>query len=247
MIKTALASFTPRPIRRAITRLGNFFAAVDKHKGPAQFPSQEATFQALQRLGWRPRACIDVGAYHGEWTAMFRSFFPDCSVLMVEAQESKAETLRTVARRMGGSVAFAQALLGASDGAEVEFNEMETGSSVFSESSPFQRATVRKRLAKLDTVLVDYHGFRHADCLKIDTQGYELQVLEGAQELLKTVDAVLLEVSLLQVNAGCPLLSDVVAYMAARGFGVFDFCSQIRRVTEFCGRRICSSFVPVAA
>jgi FkbM family methyltransferase len=229
VMKSALAFFTPRPIRRAVIRLGQFFAAVEKHKGPAHFPSQEAAFQTLKKLGWRPRSCIDVGAYHGEWTAMFRSLFPECRVLMVEAQQSKTGTLEAVVREMGNSVEFAPALLGASDGTEVEFNEMETGSSVFSEASQFQRATVKKRLAKLDTVLASHPGFRTADCLKIDTQGYELQVLAGAEQLLQSVDAVLLEVSLLQVNAGCPLLSDVVAYMAERGFAVFDFCSQIRR------------------
>lgn len=234
-LKKAIATFTPRPVRQAVIRLGNFFTAADKRvetdsaAPPAAFPSQEAAFQTLARLGWRPRSCIDVGAYHGEWTAMFRSFFPQSRVLMVEAQEGKRATLQAVVHASNGGVEFAAALLGATDGEEVEFNEMETGSSVFSEASPYTRATVTKRLSTLDTVLARHPGFRTADCLKVDTQGYELQVLMGASNLLESVDVVLLEVSLIQVNAGCPLLAEVVAFMAARGFAVFDFCSQIRR------------------
>lgn len=228
-LKRLLVCTTPSIVQRAVVRLGRFFAAADQIKDCPQFPSQEASFQTLKTLGWRPLSCIDVGAHQGEWTEMFRAIFPECRVLMVEPQYSKAQILESRARTTNGLVEFASALLGASDGNEVDFNEMETGSSVFAESSPFSRATVRKRVSRLDTVLAEYPRFGSAHCLKIDTQGYELQVLAGAQELLNNVEVVLLEVSLLQVNVGCPLLSEVVAYMAERGFSVFDFCSQIRR------------------
>jgi hypothetical protein len=36
-------------------------------------------------LGWAPKSYIDVGAYEGQWAAMFRSIFPEAQVLMVEA------------------------------------------------------------------------------------------------------------------------------------------------------------------
>lgn len=226
--KSVLGSCTPRFIRKSICRLGNFYSSIEDF-GPLRFPSQELAFRTLKTHGWTPKACIDIGAYHGEWAAMFRQLFPQAAVLMVEAQDSKRPKLQKACAKLGPGVEYATALLGAVDGTEVAFAEMETGSSVYAETSFVQRQTIKKRLTTLDSLLDQHPAFQKADCLKIDTQGYELEVLKGCPQLLKTLDAVLLEVSLLPVNAGCPLFAEVVAFMAAHGYQLFDFCSQIRR------------------
>lgn len=227
-LKSLVAAWTPRFIRKGICRLGNFYSAIEDF-GPLRFPSQELAFRTLKTHGWAPKACIDIGAYHGEWAAMFRELFPHAKVLMIEAQESKRSKLEVACKELEPGVEYAMALLGAVDGAEVEFAEMETGSSVYAETSYVHRQAIKKRLTTLDTLLDKHQSFQKADCLKIDTQGYELEVLKGCPRLLKTLDAVLLEVSLLPVNAGCPLFAEVVAFMTANGYKLFDFCSQIRR------------------
>lgn len=226
--KNLLGGFTPRFIRKIICRLGNFYSTIEDF-GPLRFPSQELAFRTLKMHGWSPKGCIDIGAYHGEWAKMFRQLFPQAAVLMIEAQDSKRSKLETACAELGPGVEYATALLGADDGIEVEFAEMETGSSVYAETSHVQRLTAKKRLTTLDTLLERHPAYLSADCMKIDTQGYELEVLKGCPRLLKTVDVVLLEVSLLPVNAGCPLFAEVVAFMTANGFQLFDFCSQIRR------------------
>jgi hypothetical protein len=38
-----------------------------------------------------------------------------------------------------------------------------------------------------------------------------------------------LEASLVPINQGCPLIAEVMAFMSAAGFNLFDFCSQTRR------------------
>jgi FkbM family methyltransferase len=228
-LKQMLGEFTPRIARRAAVRLGAFYERFEQHSRPVRFPSQEGAFHTLKKHGWSPKSCIDVGAYHGEWAAMFLGIFPESRVLMLEAQEGKRAALEESAARSGGRTSLAIALLGAVDGQEVEFAEMETGSSVYSEASPFARTVVRKPLTTLDRLLADWPAFAAPQCLKIDTQGYELEVLKGASRTLRQVDAVLMEVSLLQVNAGCPTFAEVISFMNDAGFTVFDFCSQIRR------------------
>src|SRR2546422_465251 len=68
--------------------------------------------------------------------------------------------------------------------------------------------------------------------LKLDVQGYELEVLRGAERTLTATDVVLMEVSLLQYNAGAPLFAEVTAFMKAIGFVVYDICGQLRRAAD---------------
>lgn len=54
--------------------------------------------------------------------------------------------------------------------------------------------------------------------LKIDTQGYEKPVLEGAKETLKTVTGVLLELPIINIYNDNWLFQEAVAYMNELGF-----------------------------
>jgi hypothetical protein len=118
-------------------------------------------------------------------------------------------------------------LLGASEDSEVVFAEMETGSSVFVEQSHFDRTLVPRKTTTLDK-LVNPEA-RPVDFLKLDVQGYELEVLRGGTACLQAATGVLMEVSFLPINAGCPLVAEVVSFMDKRAFRLIDFCSQTRR------------------
>jgi hypothetical protein len=58
--------------------------------------------------------------------------------------------------------------------------------------------------------------------LKVDVQGTELDVLEGATQTMKLTELVLLEVSFFEFLKGSPQFYDVVAYMKQKGFVVYD-------------------------
>lgn len=73
-------------------------------------------------------------------------------------------------------------------------------------------------VARLDDVIASA-GFMPIDFsfLVVDVQGYELHVLRGAPETLKTIRAAMVEVYLHELYAGCALLPDVDAHMEAAG------------------------------
>lgn len=191
------------------------------------FPSIESSLHVIRNRGFRPQLAIDIGAYHGDWTVMFKGVFPESYVVMVEAQQNKEAKLSELCRTLGPSVQFYIGLLGAKHGEMVRFSEMETGSSVLEEISPFPRAADERMIVTLDSIL-EFAG-APVDFLKLDVQGYELEVLKGATKSLAAAQAVLMEASLVPINAGCPLIGDVMSFMSAAGFRLFDFCSQIRR------------------
>ena len=51
------------------------------------------------------------------------------------------------------------------------------------------------------------------DFIKLDTQGSELDILRGGNELIKNTHSVLIECSVIPYNQGAPLMEDVCAYM----------------------------------
>lgn len=57
--------------------------------------------------------------------------------------------------------------------------------------------------------------------LKVDTQGYEQQVIDGAGPLIDAFAAVQLELSFVELYEGQPLCSDLVADLAAHGLPVW--------------------------
>lgn len=148
---------------------------------------------------------------------------------MIEGQEGKQGLLNEVVGEFPQNLVCEIALLGASDGTEVEFVEMRTGSSVLEESSYFPREKKKSKLTRLDSLLKAHPEFEQAQLLKLDTQGYEIEILKGSPNLLKQVQVVLLEASLIPINKGAPLFSEVVEFMSNASFKLFDITSQLRR------------------
>jgi FkbM family methyltransferase len=193
--------------------------------------SMWGSLQNLKSNGFSPRAVIDVGAWIGDWTEHVQPIFPEARFLMVEANPAKEARLEAIAARLGPSVRLRMALLGPEARPDVPFFAMEAGSSVLPENTNFERKQLSMQMTTLDEVSggSDLEG---PVLLKVDVQGYELEVLRGGTRTLQRSDVVLLEVSLLEYNQGAPLMPEVVAFMNAGGFVPYDVCGQFRRETD---------------
>jgi len=231
-IKKYIRDHLPHSVWSRLTKLKHslLYPWIGKLWVPESYPSMELSLKALRGAGFRPQHCIDVGAYQGDWTRLFQSIFPQVSVLMIEAQESKREQLTRQVAESQGLLQVEIALLAAVDGKEMVFQEMGTGSSVLEEQGPAPRTTIKKISRTLDSVAASIPGFQPgADFIKLDVQGYELEVLKGASRLLAQCQAVLMEASFLPINAGCPLIYEVMTFMDEHRFRLVDFCSLSRR------------------
>jgi FkbM family methyltransferase len=58
--------------------------------------------------------------------------------------------------------------------------------------------------------------------LKIDTQGYELEVLKGASGLLNRIAAIQLELSLVPLYDGAPEFAEAISYVRSLGYELFS-------------------------
>lgn len=187
--------------------------------------SLDSTCEQLVAQGVRVEDVVDVGAQKGNWTRVIKRFFPAARVVMVEADRSNEGDLAAVEEQWPGSVWRAMELVGERARPGVPFHLSESGSSVLRDVSGAAARRVFLDMRTLDDVVRE-SPLESVDLLKIDAQGYELKILEGARNLLEDVELVLLEVSMIRLYEGCPLLSHVVAFMASRGFRAYD-------ITEF--------------
>ena len=71
---------------------------------------------------------------------------------------------------------------------------------------------------RLDSIADKYLDANSQLFLKIDTQGYEWQVLDGAIETLKRAKGVLCEVSLVPLYEGQKVWLDVIGRLESEGF-----------------------------
>lgn len=187
-------------------------------------PNMELGLSAAAKLGLSPRTIVDVGAFEGDWSKMAHRIWPESHLIMVEPSAAKRPHLAIVANALKASV-FCE-LVGAEDDAVVSFDVMGTGSSVLSERSPLDRTVENRHLRRLDSMLKEIDA---PALLKIDTQGYELEVLKGATSVLSSIDAILLEVAIIEINEGAPLIHDVLLYMKSIGFVSYDILEIHRR------------------
>src|SRR5262249_5627754 len=127
-----------------------------------------------------------------------------------------------------GNATTIGSLLGAEVKSAVQFHEMETASSVLEEHVA-QPARVRSYPMETIDHLIASKVAEQPDFLKLDVQGYELEVLRGAENSLKSMAAVLAEVNLIDIYRGAPLLDELIWFMRDQDFVVYDICGLTRR------------------
>lgn len=181
----------------------------------------------LRILGYTPDLVVDLGAFRGEWTTHVLPIFPKAKFIMVEPQDDK-ESLLTEIVQQHANVSYRKTLVGKAPQERVEFYEMESGSSIYEERTEHPRVLKSYSMTTLDSLLAGNETDREI-FLKMDVQGAELDVLEGASETLKRCSFLLLEASVLNYNHGAPLLAEIVRYLDVRDFVLFDVCDLRRK------------------
>jgi FkbM family methyltransferase len=228
-IVNLIRDFVPERVHNDLFRLSS--ARVNDHLKHryATGLSMWWSLENIRRCGFQPRSVIDIGAFIGDWTQQVRTIWPNAQYLMIEPQSNKQERLRGMCNDL---VALEKALLGSTESEAVSFQMDDLGgSSVLEQVQDKCEKSASLPMTTLDRI-VDRRKLPGPILLKADVQGYEVEVLRGANETLRNVEVVLLEVALLPFNIGAPLFADVVSFMAERRFLVYDFCHVFRRQSD---------------
>ena len=189
-------------------------------------PDVRWSLTQLRRFGFVPEHVLDVGAFKGDWTRICLNVFPDANITSVEPQDVAQEELKKLASEHP-NVKVIQTLLGSSVRDNVPFDEIGSGSSLLFN---YQGKTTRP----MTTInrLIENGVCKPPELLKLDTQGYELELLEGYTNRFDACQVIQIEISLLPIVQGAALLHEVVSYLYGRGFVMFDVNELIRAPSD---------------
>jgi FkbM family methyltransferase len=184
-----------------------------------------------------PATVVDVGCRWGAESFWLK--LPNIGVIGFDPDEVECRRLTELAG--GAPVRYVPVALGAEAGpARLHLTEQPACSSLYPPDAGL--IATRPSLSVITPVgetgihlqrLDDWcaaEGVERVDYLKIDTQGSELGVLQGAGRILESVRVVEAEVEFNPIYEGQPLFGDVDAYLRKRGFVLW----RLSQLAHYC-------------
>jgi FkbM family methyltransferase len=179
----------------------------------------------IRKSGCRIESIFDVGANIGQSAHKFRNAFPHAHIYCFEPVRSLFQELHRGVRGDSRVQCFQVALGSAPGAGKIYLTGHSTTSSLI---EPAESRGVED--VQIDTVdsFCAVHGPERIDLLKVDAEGYDLEVLKGAAALLSSarVAFVLVEVGFHPGDARHVLFDDVRECLMAYGFHVYGFYDQ---------------------
>jgi len=174
---------------------------------------------------------VDVGANRGQFALAARHRWPDAQVISFEPLDRPVSTFRRVFSRDPLTILHQSAIGPREDVGTMHLSRSDDSSSLLAitrlQDTVFpgtdEVGTVDVRVAPL-AAFIESGSMVEPALLKIDVQGYELEVLRGCEPLLCEFDLIYCECSFVELYEGQGLAGDVVQWLADHDFtmaGVF--------------------------
>ena len=160
----------------------------------AQPTRLENLFLEARNLGFTPKLVFDIGANHGLWSSKIQAIFPEAKFVLFEPQPHCEADISRVLEGSPNSL-WRQAAVSSKVGKQ-KFNISEWDVT----SSLVIKDGVGSNFIEVEVTTVDREVEREGrvpDILKIDAEGSDLAVLEGANESLKNIGIVIVEAGVL--------------------------------------------------
>jgi FkbM family methyltransferase len=172
---------------------------------------------------------LDVGAHLGEFGLRVRRMGYSGRIVSFEPVEWTRQRLEVLARHDAGWTVVPCALGQRSGMATINTTADASCDSLLMPTVEVQQApawhgwfrvtgTEEIHIERLDTLWPELVGSAQSVFLKIDTQGYDLEVIRGAGRHLAEISAVQMEASLQPLYEGAPDFEEAVAHMRDCGF-----------------------------
>lgn len=198
-------------------------------------------FAAQQRLVRNQGPVIfDVGAHRGETAQRYRALFPHATIHCFEPFPESFAAL-SAAHAQDTRVHPHRLALGSAPGhGTLNVNRSAATNSLLAtddRAAPYWGGELLTTDKTIDVPVTTLDAFctertiAHIDVLKLDVQGTEFEVLQGAAGLLRNqaIDVVYMELIVAPTYVGQHALHDYLRMFHEHGYALFDFYNPVRK------------------
>ncbi|MBS0188715.1 MAG: FkbM family methyltransferase, partial [Planctomycetes bacterium] len=178
----------------------------------------------LTSRGFNPKVIFDIGAARGEWARMAHEIFPQSRIVSFEPNAREKDSLERCKAEIP-NFSYKLGFLGPKRDT-ITYSDENTQTSLLSDAK--SSGTAKAEMYVLDE-LIAAGEIPQPEFMKLDVQGFELEVLRGAEKALKSGPALLLEVSFIDFLPHMPLVEDVMKFMSERDYVWHDVMGLSRR------------------
>jgi FkbM family methyltransferase len=178
---------------------------------------------------FNPRVVYDIGANVGTWTLLCKALYPEAQIHAFEPLSMHAGKFRESTKELTGVHLHEIGLGSRSEKTKMRVTDFSDASSLLPLSKTGKQQWQLRQVAETPVQierLDDWaaaRGLPAPDIIKMDVQGFELEVLRGAEHCLAKARWVLLEASFKSFYEGQCLFDELVTFLASAGFRIFAF------------------------
>jgi FkbM family methyltransferase len=227
-------------IKGALKRLGYELRPLS---GQYAALTMQAALSRRASSGLEIGTVIDVGASNGSWTRLAQQCFPDAFYFLIEANSFHAQSLSDF-KRQNVNVDYILAAAGDSSG-EIYFDATDP----FGGLAAHARASANDIIVPVTTIddQVQRRSLRPPFLVKLDTHGFEVPILKGAQETLKQASLLVVEAYNFTIAPDSLRFWEMCRYLERCGFRPIDLCDPLHRPKDQAFWQIDLFFVPIAS
>jgi FkbM family methyltransferase len=218
-------------------------AAEDPGTISAKFQGAAARPYALLRRPWARalgiRTVLDVGAHEGRWAKACRLALPEVTICSFEPIPACNAVLRARMRGDAKHRVYPFALGRTLGELRLQLHAYSASSSLLSATDEFKKLnqgdrTVSEFLVPVMTLdsLKDSESWEGPILLKLDVQGYELEVVKGSVTLLPNIASIVAETSFRPLYHGQVVFGAFHDYLAGFGFRYFGSAGTVLQLSN---------------
>lgn len=190
--------------------------------------------------GVKVNTVIDVGASDGSWTRDCMKCFPDAHYLLIEAQQPHKPSLDLFSKDKP-NVDYILAAAGRKDG-KIYFDNSSLFGGLASEA-PLEGSSIEVDVVSIDAE-IQRRNLKGPFLVKLDTHGFEVPILEGAEKTLKEASLVIIEVYNYRLTDTSLRYFEMCEYMKKLGFLSVELVDLILRKLDLSFWQMDVFFVP---
>lgn len=175
----------------------------------------------LTGKGLKVERIFDIGAHKGRWTKEHRALFSSADFFLFEANQEHLAKLKKQSKNC-----FIGVL--SSNGLPAKFyRKIGTGDSLYRENTAHYSDDSFDMVSTqtLDQLCRD-NNIPQPDFIKLDVQGAEIDILNGAVQTLGKCALLLMECPVMNYNLGAPRLQEYLDHMNHLGFSALRITEQ---------------------